>query len=650
MKIISGLLFLWLSEHTSWAAHPPSPCPDVFSYEGSEPEINKWYGEISLRTDESLAGVRLNIELDRPSDLMSWMGDTTTNDNVKFTILNLEQRLRPGPPVLTRIMVKFNRTTGSPRVRFIRLNGRKICPEDSISAHSEVPGPNKRQTTKRPDPDFEVNNFGENVNEYTNSNSNSNNRPSTQTNNNIDYNNLNNNYNNNNNPSDTDYLSSSSNNNRPASAGYRPVVTNTDEPSTTRRSTKATTRNPYEGTGNRPNNNPNTVSLQASTDSNSEITGVINGLLQDQKKNKTVIITVIDNSQQQGSQEQQNHPNTGNGARPVAVDNNNNNNYNSNPGNSRPSSNTNSGSSRPNTNNKPTEQLSTNQKPNNNNYNQGDSYSSNVNSQQLSAGSCGEVKLAVPLVTAGQSTHRGQWPWHVALYLIEGINLSYHCGGSLVSKNKVITAAHCVTNRVNDFVLNSSKIVVYLGKYHQLQYSDELGVQTKQVVRINVFPSYNSSNYLGDIAVLTLSSDAEFTNYVTPVCLWDNNFTDLSEIEGKDGTVVGWGFDENDTPTEELKMARMPVVSHETCLWSYPKFYSEFTSDNTFCAGFRNGTSVCNGDSGGGMVFKKNSRWYLRGIVSITVAKEGQRVCDTKHYVVFTDVAKYHDFISKNMR
>lgn len=69
-KLIGGLLFLWLSARSSWAAHPPSPCPDVFAYEGSEPEINKWYGEISLRTDENLVGVRLNIELDRPSDLM----------------------------------------------------------------------------------------------------------------------------------------------------------------------------------------------------------------------------------------------------------------------------------------------------------------------------------------------------------------------------------------------------------------------------------------------------------------------------------------------------------------------------------------------------------------------------------------------------
>lgn len=58
-----------------------------------------------------------------------------------------------------------------------------------------------------------------------------------------------------------------------------------------------------------------------------------------------------------------------------------------------------------------------------------------------------------------------------------------------------------------------------------------------QVVRINVYPSYNSSNYLGDIAVLTLSSDAEFTNYVMPLCLWEESSDDLNDIVGKEGTV-----------------------------------------------------------------------------------------------------------------
>lgn len=52
---------------------------------------------------------------------------------------------------------------------------------------------------------------------------------------------------------------------------------------------------------------------------------------------------------------------------------------------------------------------------------------------------CGTVPIANPLITHGQKTHRGQWPWHTALYKTEGINLNYLCGGSLVAKNKVIT-------------------------------------------------------------------------------------------------------------------------------------------------------------------------------------------------------------------
>ncbi|XP_060878178.1 serine proteinase stubble-like isoform X2 [Metopolophium dirhodum] len=610
---ICGLLsFAWvlLVHSSSAASHPPSPCPDIFTYEGSEPENNRWYGEISLRTDESLVGIRLDIELDRPSDLMSWMGEITTSDNVKFTVLNLNQKLKPGPPVLSRVMAKFNRSTGSPKLRFIRLNGRKICPEDSSysSGYEEESRPSQRpQSTKRPDPEF-----GGDADEYPESGGNNNHRDKD-------------------NPT------------RPSGSDYspqdgRPATTVTEGPYTTRKTnrgpitttTTSAPRNPYEqGNGYR----PNTVTLQASsTDQNSDINGVINGLLQNQNSNnKTVIITVIDN--------QNNRPNggTGSGGRPATTD---------------------GSATRPNVNNRPSGQQ-TGQKPSSNNNNNqqvsgggssGSYTGSSVNSLSSNGASCGEVKMVVPLVTSGQSTKRGQWPWHVALYLIEGINLSYHCGGSLVSKNKVITAAHCVTHKLNDAVVNSTKLVVYLGKYHQLQYSDELGVQIKQVIRIKVYPSYNSSSYFGDIAMLTLSSDAEFTNYVTPVCLWEERSDDLDDIVEKEGTVVGWGFDENNTPTEELKMAKMPVVSQQTCLWSYPQFYSEFTSDKTFCAGFRNGTSVCNGDSGGGMVFVRNHRWYLRGIVSLTVAKDGLRVCDTRHYVVFTDVAKYTDFITKNLQ
>jgi len=261
---------------------------------------------------------------------------------------------------------------------------------------------------------------------------------------------------------------------------------------------------------------------------------------------------------------------------------------------------------------------------------------------------CGRVQIKpAPLITHGQNTARGQWPWHIALYRIEGINLSYSCGGSLVSPTVVITAAHCVTKAPRDRPVDADILVVQLGKYHLYQFSDD-SVQNKQVRDVYVHPRYNSTNYLDDLAVLVLSSPAEFTVYVRPVCLWPKHNFNLPSIDNKEGTVVGWGYDENNQVTEELKMARMPVVSYVTCLKSYPQFFSQFTAENkTFCAGFRQGTSVCNGDSGGGMVFQQDNIWYLRGLVSITVAKQGLRVCDTNHYVVFTDIANYLDWISQ---
>jgi len=396
------------------------------------------------------------------------------------------------------------------------------------------PRPQRPQSTRRPDPEFGEN-YGENGDELpVNGNNNNDNDYNHNQNNN---NNNNNNYNNEN-PPNTEYSpnvnNNNNNNNRPV---YNPVSTTTtsteEDPYTTRRpikimagasttTTTTTMRNyPYDqANGNRPNN-LNTVSLQASsTDANSEINGVINGLLlNNQNRNKTVIITVIDNNQQ-NSHLQQNRPNTGDGGnnggnngRPVPVENNSSPSSNNRqppfeqkpaPSNQKPMNNSNNINH--NNNN-----INNNSNNKNNNNNQG----GNVQQPSSGLGSCGEVKLAVPLVTSGQSTHRGQWPWHVALYMIEGINLSYHCGGSLVSKNKVVTgkcetgftsvswrfqycqlfictAAHCVTKKQNDAVLNSSKIVVYLGKYHQLQYSDELGVQTKQVCVVAYLRPYRT--------------------------------------------------------------------------------------------------------------------------------------------------------------
>lgn len=61
------------------------------------------------------------------------------------------------------------------------------------------------------------------------------------------------------------------------------------------------------------------------------------------------------------------------------------------------------------------------------------------------------------------------------------------------------------------------------------------------------------------------------------------------------------------------------------------------------------GTSVCNGDSGGGMYFGDNDIYKLRGIVSLTVSRSDRNVCNPQEYVIFSDAAKYLPWVTENM-
>ena len=121
--------------------HPSSPCPSVFSYEGREPEKNRWYGVILVSTDETLDGLRLNVRLTHRAQILgNFIGDVSSPDNVDFTILNLKMRLTPGPPHPVRIFAAFGDRDDIPYIANIKLNGRTICgsghPEQSADGDS----------------------------------------------------------------------------------------------------------------------------------------------------------------------------------------------------------------------------------------------------------------------------------------------------------------------------------------------------------------------------------------------------------------------------------------------------------------------------------------------------------------------------------
>lgn len=122
----------------------------------------------------------------------------------------------------------------------------------------------------------------------------------------------------------------------------------------------------------------------------------------------------------------------------------------------------------------------------------------------------------------------------------------------------------------------------------------------------------------------------------------------LPHVYHEIGTVVGWGLTEENKIATTLNAARMPVATTHECLTSDRLFFGKLIYSKSFCAGFKNGTGVCNGDSGGGMFFQYKGQWYLKGVVSFSKIYDISRVCNLQQFVGFADASKFIGWIYEN--
>lgn len=100
------------------------------------------------------------------------------------------------------------------------------------------------------------------------------------------------------------------------------------------------------------------------------------------------------------------------------------------------------------------------------------------------------------------------------------------------------------------------------------------------------------------------------------------------------------GITENDTFSEKLRVTTVKIISENECRESQNKDFRKYLTYTTFCAGWKNGTAVCNGDSGGGLVLQRPGErlWDLHGVVSISLRRLGTNICDPNYFTVFTKV------------
>ncbi|XP_078028879.1 enteropeptidase isoform X33 [Epinephelus lanceolatus] len=206
-------------------------------------------------------------------------------------------------------------------------------------------------------------------------------------------------------------------------------------------------------------------------------------------------------------------------------------------------------------------------------------------------------------VVGGVNAVKGAWPWIVSLHW-RGHHL---CGASLIGRDWLLTAAHCVYGK--NIHLQSWSAV--LGLHSQSDMSS-VDVQTRRVDRIVINREYNSQTKQADIAMMHLQQPISFTQFVQPLCLpaEGQNFT-----AGTRCLIAGWGrVAEQGSLPDVLQEAKVPLVLQEQCGLQLPEYT---ITSSMLCAGHaEGGVDSCQGDSGGPLVCLDDGHWTLIGVTS----------------------------------
>ncbi|XP_067284118.1 serine protease 27-like [Pseudorasbora parva] len=240
---------------------------------------------------------------------------------------------------------------------------------------------------------------------------------------------------------------------------------------------------------------------------------------------------------------------------------------------------------------------------------------------------CGRAPLNTKIV-GGANAAAGAWPWQVSIHYARG----HLCGGSLINKDWVLSAAHCFED------LSASDIGMYFGRQRQLGSNPYEMYKTAK--RLITHPDFDSCSFSNDIALVQLSSSVTFSKYIKPVCLAAAGSVFRA---GTESWVTGWGaLKDQGEPVNILQEVKLPIVSNSECCQAY----EGGITNNMICAGYLyvGEKDACQGDSGGPMVSKNSSVWIQSGIVSF-----GNGCADPKYPGVYSRVSRYQDWINSYM-
>ncbi|WP_170378659.1 serine protease [Ruegeria atlantica] len=258
------------------------------------------------------------------------------------------------------------------------------------------------------------------------------------------------------------------------------------------------------------------------------------------------------------------------------------------------------------------------------------------------------AEMPTPKIVGGEPAEPGAFPFQVALiasHVAEGSEaFGQFCGGSLVAKDWVLTAAHCVPATAPE------EVQIYAGS-QTLPTGNGAAPAGVRVglERIVSHQEYDAATKDNDIALLKLERPIEIQT--TQPATVDNFSTALAD--GAEVTVIGWGHtSEGGQSTPVLQEVSVALQPRDTCEENYGQFLNTLPggapiiTDNMFCAGRpQGGVDSCQGDSGGFIGIKSDNNgdgWIQFGIVSWGIGCARPEL-----FGVYTNVANYIDWLTE---
>lgn len=263
--------------------------------------------------------------------------------------------------------------------------------------------------------------------------------------------------------------------------------------------------------------------------------------------------------------------------------------------------------------------------------------------------SLAESKITSRVIN-GKPALINDFPWMVYLFINDKDGGGgRECGGTLIDKEWVLTAAHCFLNSDEDKIDSSLGGYVSVLLNSNTLMSVDNGAKIIQSSSVIIHPNFDPFTLDFDIALLKLSQPV----VEQPIALLLTDSLSLPTVNSK-VTILGWGATKVSASNKAigfsntLLKADQLIVSSKFCENAYKG--SGLITNNMICANgitLTDTTDTCIGDSGGPLVIKQNDHFIQVGVTSFGGSDV---ICGEPRIPgVYTRLSTFIDYITQHI-